>query len=345
MFGLSFSEVLVIAVVALIVIGPERLPKTARTIGLLVGRAQRYVNDIKTDIEREMHVEDIKKFKDEVTSSVSEVKTSVESSVSSIADPLKKVANPLDSLKSQVAETEKQLKSSLNPLPDLKELEAEAKADDSVATAEATTDTVKVEPLESTEPQAVQQVVEDPVQELQEAPTQAESDMLLNVAESEEAQEEEKPAQLSEDELRELQRQPIAPFSAAPSGAYVPPMMRANDAVAVDKSVASSADVVRHNESGVEVASAPTQSSAAEPSGLYDGPIFEPLEEPVLSAEEQEARDQAWSETLAQAEDPIIDADHSLDGLSKWEQMPDEPSVATNQVKNTSSSHSGDSNV
>ncbi|HEY9572248.1 MAG TPA: Sec-independent protein translocase protein TatB, partial [Pusillimonas sp.] len=49
MFDVSFSELMLIGVIALIVIGPERLPKVARTIGHLVGRAQRYVGDVKTD--------------------------------------------------------------------------------------------------------------------------------------------------------------------------------------------------------------------------------------------------------------------------------------------------------
>ena len=50
MFDVGFSEIVVIAVVALIVIGPERLPKVARTLGHLFGRMQRYVNDVKADI-------------------------------------------------------------------------------------------------------------------------------------------------------------------------------------------------------------------------------------------------------------------------------------------------------
>ena len=54
MFDIGFSEMMVIAVVALIVIGPERLPKVARTLGHLFGRMQRYVNDVKADICREM---------------------------------------------------------------------------------------------------------------------------------------------------------------------------------------------------------------------------------------------------------------------------------------------------
>lgn len=62
MFGIDFTELLVIMVVALIVIGPEHLPKVARTAGHLWGRAQRYVNGIKTDIAREMEVEELRKI-------------------------------------------------------------------------------------------------------------------------------------------------------------------------------------------------------------------------------------------------------------------------------------------
>ena len=62
MFDIGFSEMLVIAVVALIVIGPERLPKVARTLGHLFGRMQRYVNDVKADISREMELEELRKL-------------------------------------------------------------------------------------------------------------------------------------------------------------------------------------------------------------------------------------------------------------------------------------------
>ncbi|HEY6095412.1 MAG TPA: Sec-independent protein translocase protein TatB [Gallionellaceae bacterium] len=65
MFGIDFSELVVIMVVAVIVIGPEHLPKVARTAGLLWSRAQRYVNGIKSDIEREMEVDELRKMKEE----------------------------------------------------------------------------------------------------------------------------------------------------------------------------------------------------------------------------------------------------------------------------------------
>ena len=59
MFDIAFSELLIIAVVALVVLGPERLPKVARTAGHLLGRLQRYVNDVKADINREMQLEEL----------------------------------------------------------------------------------------------------------------------------------------------------------------------------------------------------------------------------------------------------------------------------------------------
>jgi sec-independent protein translocase protein TatB len=68
MFDIGFSEFLLIAVVALIVIGPERLPKVARTLGHLFGRMQRYVNDVKSDISREMELEELRKLQTDVQS-------------------------------------------------------------------------------------------------------------------------------------------------------------------------------------------------------------------------------------------------------------------------------------
>lgn len=66
MFDIGFSEMVVIAVVALIVIGPERLPKVARTLGYLWGRAQRYVNGIKADISRDLALEELRQMKEKV---------------------------------------------------------------------------------------------------------------------------------------------------------------------------------------------------------------------------------------------------------------------------------------
>ena len=66
MFDIGFSEMMVIAVVALIVIGPERLPKVARTLGHLWGRAQRYINGVKADISRDMALDELRKMQQKV---------------------------------------------------------------------------------------------------------------------------------------------------------------------------------------------------------------------------------------------------------------------------------------
>lgn len=66
MFDIGFSELLLVGVVALIVIGPERLPKVARTAGHLFGRLQRYVADVKADINRELKLEELRKIEAEL---------------------------------------------------------------------------------------------------------------------------------------------------------------------------------------------------------------------------------------------------------------------------------------
>jgi len=77
MFDVGLSELMVIAVVALIVIGPERLPRVARTAGHLLGRLQRYVSDVKADINREMQLEELKKLQQQVASQVSSIESTV----------------------------------------------------------------------------------------------------------------------------------------------------------------------------------------------------------------------------------------------------------------------------
>jgi sec-independent protein translocase protein TatB len=79
MFDIGFFELVVIAIVALIVIGPERLPKTARTLGHLVGRLQRYVADVKADINREIELDELRKLQKQVQTAAADLKSSVES--------------------------------------------------------------------------------------------------------------------------------------------------------------------------------------------------------------------------------------------------------------------------
>lgn len=77
MFDVGFSEIFVIGIVALIVLGPERLPKVARTAGHLLGRLQRYVSDVKADINREIQLEELKKLQAEVSDSARKIEDQV----------------------------------------------------------------------------------------------------------------------------------------------------------------------------------------------------------------------------------------------------------------------------
>ena len=73
MFDIGFSELFLIAVVALVVLGPERLPKVARTLGHLFGRAQRYVSEVKSEINKEMALDELRKTQAEVQAAVHDV--------------------------------------------------------------------------------------------------------------------------------------------------------------------------------------------------------------------------------------------------------------------------------
>jgi len=77
MFGIDFPELVVIAVVALIVIGPEHLPKVARTMGHLWGRAQRYVNGVKSDISRDMALEELRQMQQKMQQEAGSLEKSV----------------------------------------------------------------------------------------------------------------------------------------------------------------------------------------------------------------------------------------------------------------------------
>src|SRR3979411_383182 len=94
MFDIGFSELLVIGVVALIVIGPERLPRVARTLGHLYGRMQRYVSDVKADINREMELDELRKFKDQFQEAAQSVEHSIKDGVQRTESDIRAAASP-----------------------------------------------------------------------------------------------------------------------------------------------------------------------------------------------------------------------------------------------------------
>ncbi len=89
MFDISFAEMLVILIVALIVIGPERLPQVARTIGHLLGRVRRYVDNVKNDIRHEIELDELRRLK----SSVQETTYSIEQSMRKEFDQIQAAAD------------------------------------------------------------------------------------------------------------------------------------------------------------------------------------------------------------------------------------------------------------
>lgn len=70
MFDLAFSEIIIIGIVALVVIGPEKLPKLARGAGRFIGQIQHYTNAIKSDINKEMSLEDLQRLQEELRQNV-----------------------------------------------------------------------------------------------------------------------------------------------------------------------------------------------------------------------------------------------------------------------------------
>jgi sec-independent protein translocase protein TatB len=129
MFDIGFSELLVIGVVALIVIGPERLPKVARTAGHLYGRMQRYVASVKTDISQEMQLDELRRagqnFKESVESSVSDV----QQQTTAVDDYLRKETASISRVMESMAVTEGE-----RPVtePAMRQIEAEHAAQQSL---------------------------------------------------------------------------------------------------------------------------------------------------------------------------------------------------------------------
>ena len=86
MIDLGLSKLAIIGVVALIVIGPEKLPKVARMAGTLYGRAQRYLHDVKSEVSREIELDELRNLHKEVHESAQSFKDEVEQSMSSHVD-------------------------------------------------------------------------------------------------------------------------------------------------------------------------------------------------------------------------------------------------------------------
>lgn len=121
MFDIGFSELLLIAVVALIVIGPQQLPRVARTLGHLFGRMQRYVNDVKADITREMELDELRKMQASMEDAARSFQSTVEKGVSETEGELNKLAQDAQ----QAADTHGEAAAKPEPAPSRPEAPAE----------------------------------------------------------------------------------------------------------------------------------------------------------------------------------------------------------------------------
>ena len=99
MIDLGISKIALIGAVALIVIGPEKLPRVARTVGTLLGKAQRYVNDVKQEVSRSMELDEFKKMKETVEGAARDVENTIKTNASdfeqSWAETSSSAADPL----------------------------------------------------------------------------------------------------------------------------------------------------------------------------------------------------------------------------------------------------------
>ena len=107
MFGVDFSEIMVIMIVALIVIGPERLPKVARTMGEWWGRLQRYINRIKADVTTSMELEELRELERKIKAEAD----ALERTVQQVGSNLNQEARQLEK------EIDKPVQDSGNPTP------------------------------------------------------------------------------------------------------------------------------------------------------------------------------------------------------------------------------------
>jgi len=122
MFDIGFTELIVIGVVALIVVGPERLPKVARTAGHLFGRMQRYVSSVKADISNEIHLDELRKAGQSFKESIESVEADVQQQATVVDDYLRNETDNVSKVMESMAATEGE-----RPVtePAMKQIEAE----------------------------------------------------------------------------------------------------------------------------------------------------------------------------------------------------------------------------
>lgn len=95
MFDIAFTELTIAAVIALIVVGPHRLPKMARQIGAWAGKLQRYVNDVKSDINQQIQLDELRELKTEVTDAARSIESSVKQTMDSTQQDFDEISDAM----------------------------------------------------------------------------------------------------------------------------------------------------------------------------------------------------------------------------------------------------------
>lgn len=119
MLDIGFSELMVIGVVALVVLGPERLPRVARTTGHLLGRFQRYVSEVKADINREIELSELKKLQTSVEDAARSIETTVKSEVHAAEQELSAVQSEFDQAGDQIRKAQEEIHQNVSKIAEM----------------------------------------------------------------------------------------------------------------------------------------------------------------------------------------------------------------------------------
>ncbi|MEO8166233.1 MAG: Sec-independent protein translocase protein TatB [Betaproteobacteria bacterium] len=141
MFDIGASEIFVISVVALLVIGPERLPRVAKTLGHLFGRLQRYVSEVKSDINRELELEELRKLKSTMQDAARSIEQSVTSQVNYIDSEVKQAGEQIrqagEEIKQAGSDMKKQVEEAAAPLSGIQLMPASTPASETTEAPKA----------------------------------------------------------------------------------------------------------------------------------------------------------------------------------------------------------------
>ena len=125
MFDVGFWEIAIIAVIALIILGPERLPRAARSVGLWVGKARRTLAEVKRDIDRELDATELKELKN--------IKKDLEETKSVVEDDLKDTKTMFEEAAAELNENVIDENETVTVKPEIKKPETKSKEESTVA--------------------------------------------------------------------------------------------------------------------------------------------------------------------------------------------------------------------